>query len=228
MEGVFSNAYMWHNYGNSTIGSKEDIERVKAVTLKKFYEKYYQPDNSTLIIAGKFDENNALKYVSDYFSVLPKPARELGGTYTVEPAQNGEKYFEIRRNNESQIVAAGYHTAAYADKDYAAIEALGEILTADPSGYLYKNLVETKKVSSIWNYLPTLRDPGLMYFNFDVSKYKNLDETTQLVKAELDKISTIKFTEDDLKRAKAKLLKNIENAKNNTINFSIKDRKSVV
>ena len=34
MEGVFSNAYMWHNYGNSTIGSKEDIERVKAVTLK--------------------------------------------------------------------------------------------------------------------------------------------------------------------------------------------------
>lgn len=221
MEGVFSNAYMWHNYGNSTIGSKEDIERVKAVTLKKFYEKYYQPDNSTLIIAGKFDENNALKYVSDYFSVLPKPARELGGTYTVEPAQNGEKYFEIRRNNESQIVAAGYHTAAYADKDYAAIEALGEILTADPSGYLYKNLVETKKVSSIWNYLPTLRDPGLMYFNFDVSKDKNLDETTQLVKAELDKISTIKFTEDDLKRAKAKLLKNIENAKNNTINFSV-------
>ena len=52
---------MWHNYGNSTIGSKEDIERVKAVTLKKFYEKYYQPDNSTLIIAGKFDENNAFK-----------------------------------------------------------------------------------------------------------------------------------------------------------------------
>ena len=86
---------------------------------------------------------------------------------------------------------------------------------------MYKNLVETKKVSSIWNYLPTLRDPGLMYFNFDVSKDKNLDETTQLVKAELDKISTIKFTEDDLKRAKAKLLKNIENAKNNTINFSI-------
>lgn len=221
MEGVFSNAYMWHNYGNSTIGSKEDIERVKAVTLKKFYEKYYQPDNSTLIIAGKFDENNALKYISDYFSVLPKPARELGGTYTVEPAQNGEKYFEIRRNNESQIVAVGYHTPAYADKDYAAIEALGEILTADPSGYLYKNLVETKKVSSIWNYLPTLRDPGLMYFNFDVSKDKNLDETTQLVKTELDKISTIKFTEDDLKRAKAKLLKNIENSKNNTINFAI-------
>ncbi|MDO5615725.1 MAG: insulinase family protein, partial [Cruoricaptor ignavus] len=221
MQNVFSNAYTWHNYGNSTIGSREDIERVKAPTLRKFYEKYYQPDNATLIIAGKFDEKNALKYVSEYFSVLPKPSRVLGGTYTVEPAQQGEKQFEIRRNGENQIIAAGYHTAAYADKDYAALDALSEILTADPSGYLYKSLVETGKVSSVWAFNPTVRDPGLMYFNFDVAKDKNLDETTQLVRSELDKISGIKYTEEDLKRAKAKLLKQIENQKNNTIGFAI-------
>lgn len=221
MQNIFSNAYMWHNYGNSTIGSREDIERVKAETLRVFYEKYYQPDNATLIVAGKFDENNALKYINEYFSVIPKPKRVLGGTYTVEPAQQGEKYFEIKRNGENQIVAAGYHTAAYADKDYAALDALGEILTSNPSGYLYKSLVETQKVSSVWNFNPSVRDPGLMYFNFDVPKDKNLDETTKLVRAELDKIAEIKYTQDDLNRAKAKLLKNIENQKNNTINFAI-------
>lgn len=114
MDKVYSTAYMWHNYGNSTIGSKEDIERVKASTLRKFYEKYYQPDNATLIIAGKFDEDNALKYVTQYFSVLPKPTRELGGTYTVEPAQDGEKLIELKRAGESKIIAAAYHTAANA------------------------------------------------------------------------------------------------------------------
>ncbi|ANF51064.1 peptidase M16 [Chryseobacterium glaciei] len=221
MQNVFSNGYTWHNYGNSTIGSKEDIERVKAPTLRKFYEKYYQPDNATLIIAGKFDEKSALKYVTDYFSGLAKPIRQLGGTYTVEPAQNGEKYFEIKRNNDQQIIAAGYHTSAFADKDYAALSALYEILTSDPSGYLYKNLVETQKVSSIWTFSPVVRDPGMVYFNFDVPKDKNLDETTKLVRTELDKVSTIKFTADDLKRGKAKLVKDIENEKNNTINFAI-------
>lgn len=221
MQNVFSNGYVWHNYGNSTIGSKEDIERVKAPTLRKFYEKYYQPDNATLIIAGKFDENSALKYISEYFSGIAKPTRELGGTYTVEPAQNGEKYFEIKRNNDQQIIAAGYHTSAFADKDYAALSALYEILTSDPSGYLYKNLVETQKVSSIWTFSPVVRDPGMVYFNFDVPKDKNLDETTKLVRAELDKVSTIKFTAEDVKRAKAKLVKDIENEKNNTINFAI-------
>ncbi len=221
MEKVFSTAYMWHNYGNSTIGSKEDIERVKAPTLRKFYEKYYQPDNATLIIAGKFDENNALKYVGQYFSPISKPARTLGGTYTVEPAQDGEKMVEVKRTGESQIISAAYHTASYADKDYAALDALNEILTADPSGYLYKNLVETQKVSSIWAYSPTVRDPGLMYVNFDVSKDKNLDETLKTVKSELDKIPAFNYTEEDLKRAKAKLLKQIDNIKNNTVNYAI-------
>ena len=221
MQNVFSAAYTWHNYGNSTIGSKEDIERVKAPTLRKFYEKYYQPDNAILTIGGKFDEANALKYIADYFSVIPKPTRELGGTYTVEPAQNGEKYFEIKRNNDQQIVAAGYHTAAYADKDFAALSALYEILTDDPSGYLYKSLVENKKVTSIWTFSPTVRDPGMVYFNFDVPKNNNLDEITKAVKSELDKVSSIKYTEDDLKRAKAKLMKYIDEEKNNTINYTI-------
>lgn len=221
IQNVFSNGYTWHNYGNSTIGSKEDIERVKSPTLRKFYEKYYQPDNATLIIAGKFDEKSALKYVSDYFSVLKKPNRDLGATYTVEPAQNGEKYFEIKRNNDQQIIAAGYHTAAFADKDFAALSALYEILTSDPSGYLYKNLVETQKVSSIWNFSPVVRDPGMVYFNFDVPKDKNLDETTKLVRTELDKVSSIQFSQDDLKRAQAKLIKGIENERNNTIDFAI-------
>ena len=221
MERVISTAYLWHNYGNSTIGSKEDIERVKAPTLRKFYEKYYQPDNATLVIAGKFDEANALKYISDYFSIIPKPKRELGGTYTVEPAQDGEKFIELKRSGESKLVAAAYHTSAYADKDYAALVALGEILTSNPSGYLYKNLVETQKVSSIWNYSPEVRDAGLMYFNFDVPKDKDLEVTKNLVRSELDKIPSINYTTQDLERAKAKLLKQIENTKNNTINFAI-------
>ena len=221
MEKVYSTAYLWHNYGNSTIGSKEDIERVKATTLRRFYEKYYQPDNATLIIAGKFDEANALKYVAENFSILPKPARKLDGTYTVEPPQDGEKTVELKRSGESKLVAAAYHTAAFADQDFAALSALSEILTANPSGYLYKNLVETQKVSSIWAYSPQLRDPGLMYFNFNVAKDKDIEVTKNLVKSELDKIPTFNYTQEDLERAKSKLLKQIADTKNNTVNYAV-------
>ena len=69
---------------------------------------------------------------------------------------------------------------------------------------------------SIWAYSPESRDPGLMYFNFDVAKDKDLDLTEKLVKTELDKIATNNYNEEDLARAKAKLLKQIADNKNNT------------
>jgi len=220
-ERILSAAYVWHNYGKSTIGSKEDIERVKANRLRVFYEKYYQPDNSTLIIAGKFDEKKALQYVGQFFGAIPKPKRALDKTYTIEPAQDGEKYVELNRAGDSKNIGALYHTAAYVDKDYAALDALGEVLTADPSGYLYKTLVETQKVSSIYFWQPTTRDASFMYFGVAVPNDKDVKATKDIVRAELDKIATTKYTDEDVNRAKAKIIKQIEGIKNNTISFAI-------
>ncbi|MFN5948582.1 MAG: M16 family metallopeptidase, partial [Pirellulaceae bacterium] len=50
---MFSAAYQWHNYGNSTIGNRSDIERVPIDKLREFYRKFYSPDNVMLVIAGK-------------------------------------------------------------------------------------------------------------------------------------------------------------------------------
>ncbi|WP_406842955.1 M16 family metallopeptidase [Flavobacterium soyae] len=218
---ILSSAYLWHNYGNSTIGSKEDIERVKANTLRVFYEKYYQPDNSTLIIAGKFDEQKALQYVGQYFGAIPRPKRVLDKTYTIEPVQDGEKYVELKRAGDSKNVGALYHTVSYADKDYAAIDALGEILTADPSGYLYKTLVETQKVSNIYFWQPSVRDASFIYFGVAVPNDKDVYATKDIVRSELDKITTTKYTDQDVSRAKAKIIKQIEAVKNNTISYAI-------
>lgn len=217
MERINSTAYLWHNYGNSTIGSKEDIERVKADRLKVFYQKYYQPDNSVLIIGGKFDENKALNYISKYFSVIPKPSRVIDKTYTVEPPQDGQRYVELKRAGDIYAIGALYHTVSYSDKDYAAIDALLQILTSEPSGYFYKSLVDTKKVTRIYAWQPTLRDPGFSYFNVTIPKDKNIDQLKTEFLAELDKIGTLDYKEEDLARAKAAIVKNIENVNNNTI-----------
>lgn len=221
MERIVSTAYLWHNYGNSTIGSKEDIERVKAPTLRKFYEKFYQPDNATLIVAGKFDEKQALNYIGQYFSVIPRPTRVLDQTYTVEPAQDGERFVELKRSGESKIVGALYHTAPYADKDYAALDALSEILTSDPSGYLYKAMIDSKKAASVYSYQPTVRDAAFMYFGLEVPADKDIKTVENDFRTELNKITAIKYTAQDVERAKAKILKQIENTKNNTINYAI-------
>ncbi len=221
MERTINTAYLWHNYGLSTIGSKEDIERVKTPQLKRFYEKYYQPDNAVLIVAGNFNEKSALNYIEQYFSVIPKPTRVLDEILTVEPAQDGEKYVEVKRAGDSQHINALYHTASYADKDYAALAALRHILINDPSGYLYKSLVATKKATSLSAMSPTVRDASFMLFSFNIPSQNNLQNTLVDVKNELNKISQNTYTQEDLDRAKTNILKGYENMKNNTIGLAI-------
>jgi zinc protease len=220
-ERVLSSMYLWHNYGKSTIGSKEDIERVKADALRAFYKKYYQPDNAVLIIAGKFDEKKALQYVQQYFSPIPKPTRVLQPTYTVEPAQDGERKVELRRNGDIQYIGMGYHTPAVADKDYPANDALLQILTNDPSGILYKKLVETKMASKLYAYAQTLHDPGFSYFMVEVPMDKNLDSAKQVLFTTMDDLSSINLTEEDLNRARNTILKYVEDASSKTTDFAI-------
>ena len=64
-ERVASTAYLWHNYGKSTIGSKDDLEKVPFNRLAEFYKKFYQPDNAVLVITGQIDEAKTLQMVAD-------------------------------------------------------------------------------------------------------------------------------------------------------------------
>jgi zinc protease len=221
MQRVISSMYLWHNYGKSTIGSKEDVERVKAENLKLFYKKYYQPDNAVMIIAGKFDEKKALQYVQQYFGPIPKPTRKLQPTYTVEPAQDGERQVSLKRTGDIQYIGMGYHTPSLADKEYTANDALVEILTNNPSGVFYKKLVETKMASKLWGYAFTLHDPGFTYFECEVPKDKSIDSAKWELMNAADAIGTMNITEEDLSRAKNNRLKNIEDAMNKTTDFAI-------
>ncbi len=64
-ERVMATAYLWHGYGRSTIGARSDIENVPIPRLQAFYRMYYQPDNATLVVAGKFDDAKTLALIKD-------------------------------------------------------------------------------------------------------------------------------------------------------------------
>jgi len=212
MERVISSAYLWHNYGNSTIGSREDIERVPIQNLQAFYKKFYQPDNAVLMVAGKIDEAKTLKMVNEYFGAIPRPNRILQDTYTVEPQQDGERSVTLRRVGDVQYLGAMYHIAPGSHPDYAPTEVLIDILTSEPAGRLYKALVETKKASSQFGYSFALKEPGFAYFGAEVLKDKDLNEAKKTFLATLDSITTAKITKEEVDRGKNANLKQVEMA----------------
>jgi zinc protease len=203
-ERIWSTAYLWHNYGKSTIGSRADIEKVPATVLRRFYKKYYRPDNAVLIVAGKFEPAEALAQVVTHFGGIANPPAPIEPTYTTEPVQDGERIVTLRRNGDVQLVGLGYHVSAASDADFPATEALSEILTAEPSGRLYVALVKSGLASSVSASVLPLHDPGLLEITATVPLNKSADVVRDKMIAIVEGFAKSKITEEEVARFRAK------------------------
>ncbi len=132
MQRALETAFTWHNYGKLPIGNRSDIENVPISHLAAFYQKYYQPDNAMLTIAGKFDEAQTLALIAKDFGAIPKPTRTLEKSYTVEPTQDGERSVTLRRVGDTQGLVVVYHVPAGSHPDAAALEVLAGVLGDSP------------------------------------------------------------------------------------------------
>ncbi|MFZ2906549.1 MAG: pitrilysin family protein [Cyclobacteriaceae bacterium] len=210
LERVTSTAFLWHNYGKSTIGSRADLENVPIERLQAFYRKYYQPDNAVLTVVGKMDEAKTLEMINQKFGVIPKPAREIQPTYTLDPTQDGERSVVLKRVGDLQVAMAAYHIPAGSHPDYAAIEVMTQILSSEPSGRLYKALVDTKKASAAGAFNFQWKEPGLLFAFANVLKEKSLDDAKATMLQTLDDFVKNPATKEEVDRAKNELIKQIE------------------
>ena len=174
-------AYDWHNYGNSTIGNRSDIENVDISHLQAFYRTYYQPDNAVLLVAGKFDTGKVLQLVSKYFGVIPKPTRTLPKLWTVEPGQDGERSFVVRRVGDLQVVALGYKVPSALHQDVQALSFASFALADTPSGRLHKALVETGKAAQVASFRLSGVDGSLLV----IAAFLKKGDPVEPVQAEL-------------------------------------------
>ena len=174
-------AFDWHNYGNSTIGNRSDIEHVKIGNLQAFYRRYYQPDNAALVVAGKFDEAQTLQWISQAFGPIAKPRRVLPEFWTVEPTQDGERSFNVRRTGDVQLVLVAYKSPSVLHGDNAALAFANDILTDTPNGRLHKLLVESGKATSVFGTASEGFAPGLQVIGVEIKKGEAVEPVRELL-----------------------------------------------
>jgi zinc protease len=204
---IMAVAYAWHNYGKDTIGNRSDIERVPIEHLQAFYRKYYQPDNAMLAVAGQFDEARALAFLHKHFGVIPRPQRQLDTTYTEEPPQDGERLVTLRRVGHVGAVGAVYHIPAGPHPDFPALQVLANILSTQPSGRLYKALVEARKATSAVAFTRAMHDPGVLTLQAEVPRDGALEAVRDTLIATVEEIGTTGVTAEEVQRARQQILK---------------------
>ena len=217
-ERVLSTAFLWHNYGNTTIGARADFENVPIDRLQAFYRKYYQPDNAVLVVAGRFDPERAVDLIEEKFGPIPRPnrsgANRLYETYTVEPTQDGERTVTLRRVGDVQIALAAYHVPSGSHEQFAAIEVLAHLLGTQPAGRLYKNVVKTGLAADTSISTSRWKEPGVLLAGAEVRREGDLGEAVEALLATLQDLADEPPTAEEVDRAKAELAAGVEHVFN--------------
>ena len=204
---IMAAAYAWHNYGKATIGNRSDIERVPVENLQAFYRQYYQPDNAMVVVAGQFDEAKALAFIHRHFGPIPRPQRQLDTTYTEEPEQDGERLVTLRRVGHVGAVGVVYHIPAGPHPEFPALQVLGNILSTQPSGRVYKAVVEAKKATSAVAFARAMHDPGVLTLQAEVPRDGALEEVRDTLIATVEEIGATGVTAEEVQRARQQILK---------------------
>jgi zinc protease len=213
-ERLYSTAYLWHNYGNSTIGARSDIENVPMSKIRDFYKMWYRPDNAVLVIAGRFDRDLAIELITSRLGSIQPPEIPLPVQYTVEPPQDGPRSVTLRRVGDVQEVALAYHIPAGPHRDHVPLALLAQIIGDTPTGRLHELLVEKQKATSVWASADRSHDPGLFTVFCEVPKELPVEEVRDTMIETVESPKAI--TQEEVDRAREQLLSGWQKRMRNT------------
>ena len=133
--------YDWHNYGNSTIGARSDIENVRIANLQAFYRQYYQPDNAVLIVAGNIRRGQDARL--DRAGVRKDSEAETSAAGVLDGRADARRraHFHRAAAGEVQFVMIGYRVPSSLSPQSLATGLAAEILGDTPNGRLHQALV---------------------------------------------------------------------------------------
>ena len=209
-EKTLATMYQWHNYGKSTIGARTDVENVDITRLQGFYRRYYQPDNATLIVTGKFEPAQVLAWVQQAFGKLPRSKAARPTLYTLDAVQDGERAVTVRRVGGTALAMAGYHMPPGPHPDFAAAELLTLILGDAPAGRLHRKLVEGGRAASSFGDAMALAEPGVVLLGLDFAPGQVPDAALPDMLATIEGLAADPVTDEEFRRAQGKWLKQWE------------------
>ena len=130
-----------HPYSWSVIGYLEDLNRVDVNDLKKFFLRWYGPNNATLTIGGKFDSDEVLAWVDQYFAPIPR-GPEVAMPEKPVVSLDADRYTSFEDNVALPLIFMSFPTVNLYHADEAPLDVLMFVLGQGETSLLYKNMVK--------------------------------------------------------------------------------------
>ncbi len=210
-EKFMATAYTTHTYKNPVIGWMPDLERMTAADARAWYERWYAPNNATLVVVGDVNPVAVLALARRHFGSVPR--RDVArGVSAQEPPQIAERRARIAAPAEVPYLILGYHVPVISsdDKSYEpyALDVLSAILGGGNSARLARELVREQKLaaSADAGYSPIARSPGMLMLDGSPATGHTIDELERALRAQIARLREQPVTAEELNRVKAQVV----------------------
>lgn len=193
-----------HPYNWQVIGSLEDLQNATLDDVKEFFNSWYVPNNTTLVISGDFDQNQAKEWVKKYFDEI-KASEEISPL--TKRAGNVEQtvklYHEDNFARLPELTLAWPTVELYHPNSYP-LAVLARYLSQGKTAPLYQVLVEDNQLTAnVRMFNRTSELAGQTHLAVRAFAEKDLDEVLAAIQSAFSKFETEGISEKDLNRIKA-------------------------
>ena len=194
-EALFANLFKKHNYGlQTTIGTVEHLKNPSLVEIRKYFNKYYVPNNMGIILSGDFNPDVVIAKIDKAFSYMqPKSFDKY--TFQQEDPIAAPIVKEIV-GPDAENLTIGYRLPGNKSKDALLADLVGQILTNGRAGLLDLNLVKKQKLLRASASTYTLIDHGILYLSAAPTTGQSLEDVKALVLNEIENLKKGNFDDN--------------------------------
>ncbi len=212
--GINKHIFKKHQYGQSVIGSMEDLDAAKLEEFTSFNTKFYNPNNATLVVAGDINIEKTKKMISDYFGTIKNNGDKITRTIIKEdPITTEIKVTEKDANIQIPAKVLVYRTPKQTEKDAYVLDYISTILTGGNSSRMYKNMVEDKKIAlQVLAFSDSQEDYGTYIMGALPLGEVGLDKLQQEMDTEIEKLQNEFISEREFQKLQNQFENNFVNA----------------
>jgi predicted Zn-dependent peptidase len=196
-------AFKVHPYKWATIGiAPSHIEQASIDEVHDFYERYYNPCNAIMVVAGNVETSKIKLLVEKWFGGIEKGI-SYQRNLPVEPEQTEARTLTVHRNVPFDAIYKVWHMCSRSDPGFYATDLISDILSSGQSGRLNQQLVKTLCLfSEISAFVSGDIEAGLFVVTGKLMKGVAMDIAEAALQQEIDKICNHAVEEPELQKVK--------------------------
>jgi zinc protease len=209
-EQLMATVYLSHPYRSPVIGWMSDLQDMQLADARGWYEKWYAPNNATLVVAGDVDPEEVFQLAEKYFGSIPAralPDRKM----QIEPRQVGIKRITVKAPAELPYLVMAYRTPVLRDveSDWEpyALFVLNGILDGNDASRLNRELVKNLRVANSANSSYDLinRGPALFFLEGVPAQGRTAADVEAALRDQIRALVERGVTREELQRVKAQV-----------------------